>query len=161
MKQKVIIRSLELKDRCKFLIDQIPEKPLHQMIIRPFHEKHSESQRGLYFKWVGIIAAEFGETKDQMHWILKKTHLHPIFMTTKPNYAQLLDLILNFPHGIRYDQFAIKACQKQIWDMLSINQANTKEMYEFMHDVYFWAQGMKIYLPLPEDRNMKEEITRR
>lgn len=154
MKETAVITSEEVKDRVCELVVSIPFEPRHEIIIRPVEKNQSASQRGLYWMWITTISDKTGETKDEVHFRMKKKHLVRIFERDDPDgYGQMICTVRDLhKQGMKTES---KLLAEQIVKLTSTTAATVAQMMEYMtdleHDV--WEQG--IVLPHPEDRYLE------
>jgi hypothetical protein len=150
MKQTLTIRTPELAARAQAIIAGLPMEPVHEIIIREAKKDISAEQRGLYFKWMGIIGEELGMTKDAMHEQSKERHLVPIFIRDDIEYAEMVSSL----DAVR--AMGMKEEADRLWRHIvketSITKAGIKQMSEFMNEVEREAAGLAIRLPHPDDR---------
>ena len=73
----ITIHNVQDRVRVKGLIDQLSPQKTWVVSIKQRRKSHSQSQRGLYFMWVGIIADETGNDKDFLHDIFERKYLTP------------------------------------------------------------------------------------
>lgn len=149
MKKTVIVRTEELRARVFHLISSIPLDVAHEVIIKPFKESRSLRQNSLYWKWITIIAADLGDTKEDRHLDYKKRFLVPIFIRDDPDYAEMVEAVRNVWRSGMKDQ--ARLLEKVIIKRTSTTDANTAQMAEYMRDIDMEASGLGIYLLRPDD----------
>jgi hypothetical protein len=151
MKQTIIISSEELKRRAIAIINALPLDPVHELVTREHRKDRSAAQKGLYFIWVGVIANELGETKDDIHLRCKRQFLVPIYMRDDPyGYGSMMMTVLDVHRlGLK-----VKAKQQtaQIVKLTSTNDANVDQFREYLDDIEKYYITLGIILPHPEDR---------
>jgi hypothetical protein len=100
--------------------------------------------------WITIIANEQGETKDDVHEYLKKSHLVKIYERDEPDFAAMIQAVRKvYTEGHKVEA---KAMEKQIVKMTSTTGATTKQFTEYLKDIEKDMVGKGIILPHPEDR---------
>lgn len=142
-KQAIICRTGELKARALFIIGALPVEPVFEVIIREYKKDISAEQRGLYFRWMGIMGNEIGLTKNDMHLQCKEDHLVPIFTRDDQDYAEMVAAVRATGRANMW---------KKIIKLTSITDANTAQMSEYMNEISREAAGLDIRLPHPDDR---------
>ena len=95
------------------------------VVVKPFVKKRTNPQLSLYWKWLGIIANETGNDKDDLHDYFKVKFLSP-------------ELVSIFGmEQMRYTTSGLPA----------------KEMSEYMDRVLaFTTSELGVFLPLPQDQ---------
>lgn len=89
-------------------------------------ERRSLDANALYFAWVGLIASETGNSKDDIHEALKEMFL---------GYSE---------------KVVLGVVQKQVTSSATLD---TKRFSEYMNEVEAWAATeINCILPRPEDR---------
>ena len=110
--------------------------------------QRSKAQNRLYWMWIKQISDATGQDKETIHHEFKKKHLARIF-NRDDEYK---------------DTFAkVRACkgvvEPQIYDrlvdgvvgLLSTTKANTKQMTEYLNDVWVDAYSKGIFLTIPQE----------
>ncbi|MBV5330390.1 MAG: hypothetical protein JZU65_22620, partial [Chlorobium sp.] len=64
-----------------------------QVVVKKFERNISQEQQGLYFKWLGIIGGDLGNTKDEMHQIYKERFLLNIFVADPDSHQKFCKMI--------------------------------------------------------------------
>jgi len=64
-----------------------------QIVIKKFEESLSDGQRGLYWRWVGVICADTGDTKQDFHDNYKTTVFLNIYLADPENHPVLCDAV--------------------------------------------------------------------
>lgn len=150
MRQTLTIKTPEIAARAQAIIANLPLDPVHEIIIREAKKDISAEQRGLYFKWMGIIGEEIGQTKDEMHYQSKERHLVPIFIRDDIEYSEMWSAMI----AVRDAGMAKEAdmLMRGIIKETSITRASVKQMAEYMNEIEREAAGLQIRLPHPDDR---------
>lgn len=94
------------------------------LTIKTRKSRRSLNQNALYWEWVTIIGDYFGNTKDEMHTILK---------------------------GLVGHKQEVKVGKKKFLIPKSTSNYTVGEMVEYMFNVKVWASQEGIVLPSPED----------
>ena len=147
MKKTIHINSPAAKEQALILIAGLD--PDHDVIIEPHRENRTRPQDRLYFKWCGILANEYGDTKHQMHLDLKKRHLVLIFARDDGEYADMLELLRE--EYQRGNKERAERLHRKLVDMTSIRRTSKRQMREYMTEVDREAAGNGIILPRRED----------
>lgn len=150
MKTTLTIKTPEIAARAQAIIANLPLDPVHEIIIREAKKDISAEQRGLYFKWMGIIGEEIGQTKDEMHFQSKDRHLVPIFCRDDIEYAEMWSSMVAVREAgmVKEADILMHGIVKET----SITKASVKQMAEYMNEVEREAAGLGIRLPHPDDR---------
>ncbi len=150
MKHRITCITHEHKARALAIIGTMPIDPAHEVIIREAKKDISAEQRGLYFKWMGIIGEEIGQTKDEMHYQCKDRHLVPIFCRDDIEYAEMWSSMI----AVRAAGMVKEAdmLMHGIIKETSITRASVKQMAEYMNEIERESAGLGIRLPHPDDR---------
>ena len=150
MKKTIILKSPELRERARAIIDNLPVEPVHEVIIKEHKRDLSAEQRALYFVWLGVVGAELGYTKEELHLDYKERFLVPIYMRDNESYLEMIQSVkVVRRRGMNAEADTLK---KFIIKETSIMDANTKQMSEYMDDIDKLAASLDIRLPLPEQR---------
>lgn len=139
----------DIKLVSDFLESQ-PEKPLLECVIRPHQKKRSLEQNSLYHMWVTIIADELGETKEDVHFDLRKRMLLPIYERDNQSYAEMLNSVRKVHQLGAKDVAKIQA--NFIINETSTTDATVKQFTEFLKEIERDSISKGIVLPHPEDR---------
>jgi len=153
MNKIVAIKSLADMDKvhtiCRVHIDQ--GKPLEVVIREPRVDRSLEQNR-LLWKWLTIIAAELGHTKEEMHEIYKEKFLIGIFVRDDLEYAKMASAIKMVQQQSEADYQSIR---KQVIALTSTRKCSVKQMTEYLNSIQRHAQGdLDIRLPLPEHKGL-------
>lgn len=96
----------------------------HEIKISEYKSSKSLDQLRLYWKWVGIIAGEYGYHKDDMSEYLKEALIEPRFVDVRGKTKSVRP---------------------------SISSMKIDEMAKFIDKVSIWAGQQGLNLPHPED----------
>lgn len=148
MHKKIILKTPELRERAKLIIDSIPppdECALHEVVIREYSPNRSADQNALYWLCLTIIGLALGYTKDEMHLQYKERFLIPIFIRDKDSFARMVEAVKAVRRqGMNNEADDLK---KEIIRLTSTTDANVKQMAEYLTDIYHAAAGHNIVLP--------------
>jgi hypothetical protein len=146
----VHVISEETRKRALTLIQERPAIPF-DVTISDAKRDRSLAQKGLYFLWVGVIAAELGETKEAVHLRCKQQFFMPIYMRDDPyGYGSMMMSILDM-HKLGLKQKA-KSMVAQVVKLTSTNDASVEQFTEALGDIEKFYLTLGIVLPHPEDR---------
>lgn len=84
MADKIIIREQRNREHALNRIAALkidPEKPM-EVTIKPYKKNRSLEQNALYWKWLSIMGADLGYSKDEMHEAMMRKHLTPDLINT-------------------------------------------------------------------------------
>lgn len=150
MKQTLIIRDESIRGNAIEAINLIPFSPLHEIVIRPYHQDRTTAQNSLMWKWLTDIGNSLGETKDAVHIRYKGKFLVPIYIRDDPDYAATIESVRKV-HRMGGKVEAI-ALYDAIVKLTSTTTATTAQFTEYLEDIEHDAAGIGIILPRPEDR---------
>jgi hypothetical protein len=149
VKNKIIISSEELRSRAFEVISAIPLTPPHEVIVREHKKDRSICQNSLLWKWYTIIAAELGESKEDVHERYKDKYLVNIYERDNPEYAEMVQsLRVVYQKGMKQEALSLR---KRIVALTSTTTATVAQMSEYMTNVDRDAASLAINLPHPED----------
>lgn len=120
-----IVRDDYMRSRVADLISKLDLSKAWQITVEPHRARRSLNQNNLYWKWVGIIAADTGNSHDDVHEALKHEFLPPRFMEMGGKTREVRP---------------------------STTTLKIEEMSAFMNHVQAWAgTTLGIILPVPDD----------
>jgi hypothetical protein len=153
MNKTITIKDTKQQKHAVACVLDLPFDPIHQIIIKPFKETLSDRQRRFYFLWCGLMAKEFGYTKDEMHETLKGKYLFPIMLQHPDDYPRV-DRLVEQVRAVRAKGMQKEADQiaRDVAEMVSITDALVPHMGEYLDEIYGLARENNINLPMPEDR---------
>ena len=123
-----------------------------EVTIKPWRRNRSQEQNALYWKWVAIMADEYGNTKDDLHEILKRNHLAPILEREDEGYASMMQALRElWKSGARSKA---EALLKQVTRLTSTTGLKVKEMTEYLEAIEQQAADAGIELPKPEGKRL-------
>lgn len=148
MNNKIIISSEELRNRAVAVIASLPLDKVHEVIIKPHKKDRSLDQNALYWKWLTVIAADLGETKEDVHERYKGKYLVNIYERDNPEYAEMVQSIRNiWRQGMKKEATALR---NSIVSLTSTTAATVPQMSEYMNAVEQDAIKLGIRLPALE-----------
>lgn len=139
--KKIILKNDALRKRACHVIESLPGDDVFEVIIRPHKKDRSLQQNAYYWKIVTIIANDLGQTKDELHFEMKRKFLTRIFCRDDEGYAEMAQ-------AIRVAQSDVLA--RKVVDLTSTTQASVAQMSEYIDDVIHFASSMGIRLPAKE-----------
>lgn len=147
-----ILRSDAIKARAKYAIDAIDAdaETAYEVLIRPYKKKRSNEANALYWKWISIIAAHLGTSKDELHEYYKFRFAIPILCRDDPGFNKMMQAV-----KAASDHPENKWLLKRVCMELSTTKLNTKQMSEYMTEVEQHALSLDIRLPHPDDRRFE------
>lgn len=78
---RIILRNSQLRHRARIAILELPEKPIYEVIIRPYKKDRTLAQNRLMWMWHTEYAEYFGvEKKEDQHEVFKENHVLPILL---------------------------------------------------------------------------------
>jgi len=148
MNNKIIIYSEELRNRAIAVIYSLPLDKVHEVIIKPHKKDRSLDQNALYWKWLTVIAADLGETKEDVHERYKGKYLVNIYERDNPEYAEMVQSIRTiWRQGMKKEATALR---NSIVSLTSTATATVPQMSEYMNAVEQDAIKLGIRLPALE-----------
>jgi len=149
VKLKLTIASEELRLRALTIIKALSLEPVHEIIIHERKKDRSLEQNALYWKWLTVIGAELGESKEALHEHYKEKFLINIYERDCPDFAEMVQsLRAVWHHGMKEEALSLR---KKIVALTSTSTANTHQMSEYMTAIEHDAASLAIHLPHPED----------
>jgi hypothetical protein len=147
----IILKTPELKRRAVEVISALAiDGPLMEVVIREHKKNRSLDANALYWKWLTVIGAELGESKDDLHERFKEKWLVTIYERDDPEYAEMLQsLRAVYRQGMRTEALALR---KRIVALTSTTTATVAQMSEYMASVEHFAAETGIRLPFPEEQ---------
>jgi hypothetical protein len=149
--KKIDVSSLDDLDAVLRILRQRFDTSGRQTVIISNYERNiSSEQRGLYWMWLGVISSELGDTKDELHKVFKERFLLNIFLADIDNHQDFAGLTENMRvvKKLAPDQFP--AIRSFVMSQLSIMDATTTNMSQYLKEIENEAINMRIRLPLPE-----------
>ena len=145
-KISIIIRDDKTKARAVSIINGLKLEPPAQVIIKEYKRNRSLEQNALYWKWLTVIGAELGMTKEETHEQMKRRFLRVIFMRDDEGFLEMILAIRKV-----HDDIA-EPLKREVIKLMSTTQASVKQMSEYLDDINNFAAGLDIRLPAPEER---------
>lgn len=110
--------------------------------------KRSTATNRLYWLWVTQAANEWGDTKEGVHYDLKRRFLLKIYYRDSSSFAGMCDSIkalqdLDLQH---YDMIA-----KEVVSLVSTAKATDVQMSEYLNDIYRFYLEQGLYLKTPDE----------
>ena len=110
--------------------------------------KRSTATNRLYWLWVTQAANEWGDTKEGVHYDLKRRFLLKIYYRDSNSFAGMCDSIkalqdLDLDH---YDKIAA-----EVVGLVSTTKATDKQMSEYLDDIYRFCYAQGLFLLIPDD----------
>lgn len=109
----------------------------------------SVAQNALYWKWVTIIAGKDGNTKEQQHTILKRAHLVKIYQRDDLETAETVIALNEAKAVLSFQEYERLA--QGVARLFSTTKASTKQMGEYLHEIYHFYNAKGLWLPQPDD----------
>jgi hypothetical protein len=146
---KTIIRNEADRRRAVEIIARLPLEKPQEVDVREHKKNRSAAQNSLLWKWLTVIAAELGESKEDVHERCKERFLVPILRRDDPDFAAMIGSV-NAVHasGMKAEAIALK---REIVRLTSTTQMSVQQFTEYLNDIELDARNMGIILPHPED----------
>ena len=111
-------------------------------------KQRTKAQNRLYWMWIKQISDATGQDKDTIHHEFKKRHLARIFNRDdeyKKTFAQVR-ACKGVVEPYIYDELV-----DGVVGLLSTTKANTKQMTEYLDDIWADAYSKGIFLKIPQE----------
>jgi len=146
---KTIIRTESDRNRAVEIVSRLNLDKPQEVEIREWKKNRSAAQNSLLWKWLTVIAAELGESKEDVHERCKERFLVPILRRDDPDFAAMIGSV-NAVHaqGMKAEALALK---REIVRLTSTTQMNVHQFTEYLNDIELDARNLGIILPHPED----------
>ncbi len=146
---KTVIRTESDRNRAVEIVSRLNLDKPQEVEIREWKKNRSVAQNSLLWKWLTVIAAELGESKDEVHERYKEKLLVPILRRDDPDFAAMIGSV-NAVHasGMKAEAMALK---KEIVRLTSTTQMNVRQFTEYLNDIELDARNLGIILPHQED----------
>jgi len=129
-----------------------------QVIVKNSDDTISSRQRGLYWRWVGIMAAENGDTKEDFHTQAKERIFLNIFLADQINHQELCGVVAVMKElrpGV--DTGKYKTVREYIISKISHLDATVKNMMDVLRQLEVEAAFLGIVLPPPPGPGLTHE----
>ncbi len=131
------------------MITNLPLSPVQEVITRDYKKDRSLNQNALYFKWLTIIGADLGESKETLHECYKDKFLVNIYTRDEPEYAEMIESLREvWKQGMKKEAIDLR---KRIVALTSTTPATVAQMSEYMQNIDREAASLGIRLPHPDD----------
>tara|TARA_R110000737_G_scaffold201430_1_gene220806 strand:- start:1638 stop:2060 length:423 start_codon:yes stop_codon:yes gene_type:complete len=137
--RRLIIQSAEQIALVGAILGGVDLDGSVEVVIRPYKKNRSFEQNRLYWKWIGIIADEIGDTQIAMHEIFKRKFLVPILAIEAPFY----NLLMVVANGGTEDD------RKELSRLISTSRLPIREFSLYLDQIDKHAASLSIALPQP------------
>ena len=146
---KTVIRTESDRNRAVEIVSRLNLDKPQEVEIREWKKNRSAAQNSLLWKWLTVIAAELGESKDEVHKRYKEKLLVQILRRDDPDFAAMIGSV-NAVHaqGMKAEAVALK---REIVRLTSTTQMSVQQFTEYLNDIELDARNIGIILPHPED----------
>jgi hypothetical protein len=147
----VVLKSEELRRRAQEVISALSLDPVvWEVVIRPHKKNRSLDANACYWKWLTVIGADLGESKDELHNRFKEKWLVSIYERDDADFAEMLQsLRAVYRQGMKTEALALR---KRIIALTSTTTATVAQMSEYMQSIEHFAAETGIRLPFPEEQ---------
>jgi len=128
------------------------------VVIKKHKNDLSGQQRKLYWMWIGILADNFGNEKDEFHVEMKKKFLVGIYCEHHDGFSDMVAAVRKVQHD---DEETWRTLSAHIIKNISITDANVSEMREYLNLIDRFAVDNGVRLPLPADQGMDLKVYKR
>ncbi|OOR86785.1 hypothetical protein B0181_11480 [Moraxella caviae] len=153
MNQRFRLLNLDIFKACT---DEIlarftkSDKPVN-VIITDDDETRSHAQNRLYWLWLTQIGDAWGQDKDSLHIDFKRRFLSRIYLRDGTD-TRLNDCLPSLQIVKQTAGTAVyEAIAQQIASGISTTKASTKQMTEYLNDIYAFCYGRGLLLQIPSD----------
>jgi len=162
VKQVLVLQNEQIRKRALYILEHLALDTVHEVVIKPYKVDRSREQNNLYWKWIGIMAPEFGNTTEELHDELRLQHLVGIYYggEDREGYRAEYDQLVNSARRYQSDADAWnnRLLRNAILNITSTTKASVKEMSAYLRAVDQLAAEMEIHLPHPADRGLVEPV---
>ena len=130
------------------------------VVVKNVEESLSEAQRGLYWVWVGVIAADLGNTKDEQHQYFKERYLLKIYINDPENHPEFVGVAENMRIIKERCPEQYAANRALVLAGVSTLDATKENMAELLKEVENMARSNQIRLPAPPRKGLLPESER-
>ena len=142
MRKKIILSGPEQVTLAIEIIQGLPDDPIHQVQISEYKKDRSLAQNSLYWKWLTILAAEYGDSKDERHTYYKGKYLVSIYERDDEDYAAMIAAIrLVKKQGMGSEYQSIK---NKVITLTSTTDASVKQMSEYLDNIELHAASIGV-----------------
>lgn len=117
--------------------------------IWPWKQKKTSAQRRTNWQWNTDIAGQTGQTKKEVHEMLKERFLWKIFYRDDPGYARAVDSVIRVR---KHDIHDAAYLRKYILDNTHAEDCDVDQMAEFLTDIKRFAHEEELYIRIPRDK---------
>jgi hypothetical protein len=151
VKTTIVLIDEPRRRRAQEVISALSLDPVvWEVVIRPHKKDRSLNANNLYWKWLTVIGAELGESKDTLHERFKDKWLVSIYERDDPDYAEMLQSLRTvYRQGMKMEALALR---KRIIALTSTTTATVAQMNEYMTEIGHFAAETGIRLPFPEEQ---------
>lgn len=148
MKTTIILKTEELKRRACTIIEALPLDPLHEVVIREKQKNRSIEANALMWKWLTVISADLGMSKDELHEVYKDRWMVSIYERDDPEFAEMIQSLRNiWTQGMKTEAVNLR---KRIVALTSTTTATVKQLNEYLKNIEHEAASLGIRLPFNE-----------
>ena len=142
MNKALIIRSEEQANLVCEVIKTLPFEPVHEVIIKPHKKNRTLAQNAIYWKWLTILASEYGDLKEDRAEYYKEKFLVNIYIRDDESYNEMVQAIrLIKKEGMLAEYESIK---KAVLDLTSTTNASVKQFSEYLDSIEKHAHSLGI-----------------
>ena len=145
-KQFNIVSDLSFKAAINALSELTFNDP-HMVTISPLKRNRTAAQNGLYFHWVGCVAAYADDDKESMHGQLKAMFLLPIFCRDDEDFAALYATVID---AVRRSAPSAEKAMRSLKRETSITKASQDQMREYLDEIKRMCIHQGIHLTVPD-----------
>ena len=110
--------------------------------------QRTKAQNRLYWLWIKQISDKTGQDKDTIHHEFKKKHLARIF-NRDDEYKETFAKVRACKGVV--EPYIYEKLVDGVVGLLSTTKANTKQMTEYLNDVWADAYSKGIFLTIPQE----------
>lgn len=154
MKRFVVSHVDDLDNPFRFARDHLGAKGKVDIIVKNHDESLRDAQKGLYWRWVGVISADLGYTKEELHEQYKERYLLNIYINDPDNHPDLVNVVKNMMVVKTKAPEEYPYVRKLVMNGISHLDATKENMQEYLKEVEANAISLQVRLPAPERKGL-------
>lgn len=146
--KKISVKSLDDLDIVLRVVrSQFEEHGARTVVIKKLTASVKEEQRGLYWRFLSVIAGDIGNTKEEQHRIYKELFLLNIYLHDPENHPEFVELVDNMRLIRDQAPEQYKVVREFVIDNVSHMDATVTNMRDYLIEIENHARGLQIMLP--------------
>ena len=154
--KKIKIESLEQLDKAvEIARTYFMKKPPIDVVVKQHSESLTDSQRGLYWQWVRVIAADLGNTDIEQHEYFKERFFVNIYIADPDNHPAFIGVAENMKIVREQCPEQYPSIRQLVMKAVSHLDATKENMQQALREVENFAHGYQVRLPAPPREGLK------